>query len=146
MRETLKLKSREDKNKGGRVKRVPMNGLERDLLSVEGKNPDYKYRWIYDKDGTGTRLVRAETAGYEFAAPVSHMVGDSTVYKTSDGGSVIRIPGGKGNYQYLMRIRREWYDEDQKAKAQAIDENEASRHQPDSDGQYGKVTTETTLT
>jgi hypothetical protein len=44
-------------------------------------------------------------------------VGDDYVYNTADTGSLVRVPNGKQtDYLYLMRIPREWYEEDRKEK------------------------------
>jgi hypothetical protein len=38
-----------------------------------------------------------------------------------------------------MKIPKEWYDEDQAAKAARIDEAERSIKKPDIDGSYGEI-------
>lgn len=54
-------------------------------------------------------------------------------------GSVAEMPVGNGVNGVLMKIPKEWYDEDQAAKAARIDEAERSIKKPDIDGSYGEI-------
>lgn len=96
-------------------------GGYRNKLTVLGQNPDYNYRWVADIEENGVALIEAQQNGYTYARADEHKVGDNFVYKPEDGGSsVIRIPAGKGGgFLYLMRIRKDWYDEYQEEKRKA---------------------------
>jgi len=124
-----------------RPPRVPVSG-NRDILTVTGKDPDYVYRWVIDSDERGQRILKFLGAWYEFVRSDdgNHVVGQDAVYKSENVGSIIRVPAGSGKYQYLMRIRKEYYDADQKSKQDEIRDREKAITRTDSDnGQYGKI-------
>lgn len=87
--------------------------------------PGYVLRVIND-NGLDTRVQDALAAGY---APVTEaeLLGISEVQTDGDVGrasplsSSVRRPVGKGVTGILMKIKKEWYDEDQ-AKKQAKDD------------------------
>ena len=93
--------------------------------------------------------MRFERGGWTYARqddmPGGISVGEESVYKSKKNGSIIRFPSGEGLFSYLMKIKKEWYDEDQAAKAQAIDDVEQTiigTGRPDgeeNEGQYGSV-------
>lgn len=127
-----------------RPNRVPVSG-HRDILTVVGKDDDFVYRWVLDKQEDGSRIQRFALAGYDFVQSENVRVGQDSVYQTKNVGSIVRKPSGDGQYLYLMRIPKEWYQEDQDAKARVISEKEGSiareRNPEDKgdDGQYGSV-------
>lgn len=128
--------------------RVPVSGL-RDILTVYGKDPTKKYRFVQDKGDNGMRIQNFKRGGWEFTdASGGIKVGQESVYKSErTTGSIVRYPSGEGYYSYLMEINKEWYDEDQAAKAEAIDELEETisgkRSSDDNKlGQYGDVSIE----
>lgn len=108
--------------KGDRPTRVPVSG-HRDILTVHGKDPEYEYRWIHDVNEEGERIEKHLAAGYEFVtnSEISG-VGQRRVGNESGSGSIVRKPSGgysvlgEPTYLYLMRIHKEYYEEDQKAK------------------------------
>lgn len=119
-----------------RPKRVPM-GTYRDILSVLGKDPDYHYRWVSDVSHRGNRILRLQMAGYELATSEGLTVGEPMVFKTQEGGSIVRQPDGKsGNYLYLMRIPREFYEEDDERKQQEISNVEQQMYSEVEEGSY----------
>lgn len=126
--------------------RAPVGGY-RDKLTVHGQDPDYSYRWVLSSTEDSGRILQLLDRGYEFADSDSHSFGQSHVYKTEDGSSIIRVPAGKGDgYLYLMRIKKEWYEEDQREKAKEIkNEYEAvndyvnTENSEGDSGVYGKV-------
>ena len=68
------------------------------------------------------------------------VVGDARVSDASDLGSTKRVVSNDGTTSYLMKIKKEWYNEDQKAKAAQIDEVEKSmRSDAEQAGFYGKL-------
>ncbi len=118
----------------GRKKRSPVTG--RDILTVEGKDPNYIYRIVNDKD---SRVARMESRDYEVVVDESVTVGDSRTSGASQVGSAKSFPVGGGVTGVLMRIRRDWYEEDQKEKAKLVDEQEATMKQKALDGTYGTI-------
>jgi hypothetical protein len=101
-----------------RRERIPVSG-PRDILTVAEKDPNYVYRWVKDLPG---RIQRFRDAGYEI---VNHetQVGQRTVDSASRlGTAVTRLDGT--NTLVLMRIPKEWYDEDQTAKATVLNAQE----------------------
>ena len=105
-------------------KRVPINGF-RDKLSVEGCDPNYVYRWVLDSNEGGQRIMQCSAASYEFVTSDQGItVGQGSVYKSDNVGSIIRTPGGNGDFLYLMRIPKEFHDEDKLAKDKKINDIE----------------------
>lgn len=108
-----------------RKERIPF-GVQHSRLTVANPDPNYVYRWVND-DGRG-RIDRATAGGYEFVqADSDQKVGTGSADGNSDVGSrVSRIvgtqEGGAGMRAYLMRIKREWYEQDQKAKQALVDQ------------------------
>ena len=119
------------------------------ILEYDGKDPNYLYRWVNDKDD-GQRVQRFVDAGYvpvvkpNDKAAFDHRAGsDSQV-----GSSIIRSVGG-GTKGVLMMIRKDWYEEDQQAKQERLDAIEhkmAAPYNPNNEnvpnpetGMYGSV-------
>ena len=115
-----------------RPRRIPVSG-RRDILTVGNREPDFVYRWVKDYHETGGRIQQFIDAGYDFVKPEDHQIGETYVFRSEDvGGSITRRPDGKtGEYLYLMRINRDWYDEDQEAKQRMVDEQDARAFRPD---------------
>lgn len=136
------------KDKQNKPKRIPVSGI-RDIMTVLGKDENFSYRFVVDKMEKGARMMRFERGGWTYARqddmPGGIQVGDESVYKSKTEGSIIRFPSGEGLFSYLMKIRRDWFDADQAAKAEAIDAVELSiigTGRPDgeeNEGQYGSV-------
>lgn len=119
-------------------KRVSRKALfQRGPQAILGdKNPDYHYRFVND---TGSRIANFKAAGYELVAEEDLIVGDNRVSDPSDLGSGKRVVSNDGTTSYLMRIKKEWYDEDQAAKAEHIKETEQAMKQEASQGMYGGI-------
>jgi hypothetical protein len=110
-------------------------------LTVLGKSPDHEYYWAFDSDASGHNCLRFKLAGWEFCTNDEGLVvGDAFVYNTSTEGSVYRVPADKqGGYLFLMKIRKDWYDEDFKKAQKKIDDREKGLFNPNKgDGQYGR--------
>ena len=123
--------------------RVPITG-HRDPLQLEGTDPDFFYRWVKDTAETGSNILRHTQAGYSFVTDEEGLIiGESTVYKSDNVGTCIRVPAGSGEYLYLMKLPMEWRIEDDKAKAREVDATEEglreTLEQYKSDGGYGNV-------
>ena len=114
-----------------RPKRTPLGARNR--LTFDKQDPNFVYRVINDQDD---RLQKAQEAGYEFVVS-DEQLGDKRV---AEGGSVdsrVSKPVGNGVRGFLMRIPREYYEEDQSAKAERIDATEASMKPNAAKGEYG---------
>lgn len=123
-------------------RRVPMHGNFRDILTVTGTDPAYEYRWVSDVDERGSRIFKFNQAGWHFAPKDGLGIGEHSVYRSASLDSdIVRKPAGKdGRYLYLMRIEREYYEEDQAAKDQIVlDRKRDLLRQKDAPGFYGKI-------
>jgi hypothetical protein len=119
-------------------KRVARKSLfQRGPQSISGeKDPNYVYRFVND---TGSRVANFQSAGYELVQDDSLVVGDSRVFDPSDIGSAKKVTSNDGTTSYLMRIKKEWHDEDQKAKQEHINETERAMKQQATQGSdYGE--------
>jgi hypothetical protein len=121
-----------------RPTRTPVSG-PRDVLTVADKDPNYVYRWVNDTVG---RIDRYLAGGYEFVQQAGE-IGQKTVDRASRLGSVVTRSVGGTVTGVLMRIPREWYDEDQEAKQDQIDSLEDSMRQEAMQDRYGSLTIET---
>lgn len=125
-------------------KRVRVSG-HRDILTVENKNPDYHYRWVLDTTESGARIRRYLEGGYEFVTKENDgvTVAEDNVRNTEDLGTLFRVPAGPNSpdmYLYLMRIPREWREEDTDAEEKELRAREARVFRKDtSAGQYVDV-------
>jgi hypothetical protein len=124
-----------ESNKSARVARKPLT--QRGPQAIAGdKNPEFEYRFVND---TGSRIQNFKAAGYEFVTGDDLIVGDNRVSDATDLGSAKRVISNDGTTSYLMRIKKDWYEEDQASKAAAIKEQEAAMKQEASAGMYGKL-------
>ena len=130
----MKVNAQETK----RVRRTPVNGT-RSILGVQGKDPSYAYHIFKD---VGDNLEVRKGDGWEVVTDSSVTIGERRVnIPTKDGSAVTTIldksTGAKG---VLMRIRKDWYDEDQAAKQALVDETEAGiKRDAEDKGFYGKL-------
>jgi len=119
----------------GRVRRTPVG--VRNVLTVAGKDPAYEYRILND---TGDRVQQFLDAGYEIVKASDVRVGDKRVNKASAEGSVAQVSVGGGMKGMVVRIKREWYNEDQDAKIRNVAETEAATKQTAIKGSdYGEI-------
>ena len=124
-----------ESTKSARVARKPLT--QRGPQAIAGdKNPEFEYRFVND---TGSRIQNFKAAGYEFVTGDDLIVGDNRVSDATDLGSAKRVISNDGTTSYLMRIKKDWYEEDQASKAAAIKEQEAAMKQEASAGRYGKL-------
>lgn len=106
----------------------------RDKLTVYGKDPNFVYRWVRNDEG---RIQWFQERGYEVVTQDLE-VGQKTVDSGSKLGSAVTKFGGGSVTLVLMKIPKEWYDEDQAAKESEIAATEASmRNSDSSNGRYG---------
>lgn len=97
------------KSPSGRVKRTPL--VVRNRLSVKDRDANYHYRIVNDVDD---RVELFKEQGYEVVENTK--VGDKRVDNASSLGSASAISVGQGTRAVVMRIRKEWHEEDQATK------------------------------
>lgn len=119
-----------------RVARKPM--FQRGPQSIAGeKDPNFEYRFVND---TGSRVANFQAAGYELVQDADIVVGDSRVFDPSDLGSAKCVTSNDGTKSFLMRIKKEWHQEDQTAKLQQVNETEKAMKSDASRGSdYGSL-------
>jgi hypothetical protein len=123
---TTQRKGVEARNES-RPTRIPVSGEARNVLTITNADPNFVYRWVND---SVDRVSRFLTGGYEFVIDPHMEVGDGT--DPSDArsiGAAVSRQVGNGMVSYLMRIKREFYLEDQAAKAQSIQTTEQAMKQ-----------------
>jgi hypothetical protein len=105
-----------------RTRRTPINGT-RNRLNVRGKEDGYVYRIVNDIDD---RIQNFQEMGYEIVSDSDVSVGDKRVATPTAEGSPVKVSVGQGIQAYVMRQKQEYFDEDQKAKQEKVNELEAS--------------------
>jgi hypothetical protein len=108
----------------------------RNVLTVSGKEPGYVYRFVNDM---GDRVALMEQSGYEIVNSKGITIGDSRLSTPSNQGSAVVASVGLGDKAVLMRIREDWYAEDQAAKAAHVKATEDATREKALDGNYGKL-------
>ena len=96
-----------------RKERVPF-GQARTKLSVSYSIPGHHMHWVNDTPG---RVLEAEQAGYEFVRGNEIGARDDELVKRIVGSAEDHTP----LYAFLMKIKQEWYEEDQKKGQQVVD-------------------------
>lgn len=121
--------------KAQRTQRTPL--ANRSVLGIKGKEPGYVYRIVND---TGDRVASFQEQGYEIVTDSSITIGDRRVGKASADGSPVQVAVGNGIDGYLMRIKEEYYKEDQSYKEQKLSELEQSMRKEAKDiSDYGNL-------
>jgi len=118
----------------GRPQRIPVG--TRNILNVLGKDPNYEYRFIND---SGDRVAEFLDAGYEIESADSVRVGDKRAGTASPEGSVGQYSVGQGQKAFLVKIKKEWYQEDQAKKQEKVAAQEQATKDKALDGTYGKL-------
>lgn len=105
-----------------RPQRAPLG--KRDRLAIKNKEDGFTYRIVNDVDDRVEQLMER---GYEVCSKEQvGAIGNKRVDNTSSVGSAAHFSVGQGTKAVVMRIPKEWYDEDQRAKAAEIDAVEAT--------------------
>lgn len=117
----------------GRPTRTPVG--QRNILTVKGKDPNFHYRIVNDLDD---RVAQFLEAGYELVEDTVE-VGDKRVNAASALGSKKNISVGQGTKAHVMRIKKEWYDEDEANKLRQVAEIERATKAKALDGTYGEL-------
>ncbi len=131
--------SRATEKSSSRPRRANVNGV-RNVLTVSGKEPGYQYRVVND---TGDRIAQMQEIGYEIVQDQNISVGDRRIANPTKEGTPIKVSVGGGDTAYVMRIKKEWFDEDQARKAEYVDNLEkGTLREAREKADYGKVTVE----
>jgi hypothetical protein len=118
----------------GRVKRTPIT--TRNVLTVEGKDPEYHYRIVNDD---GNRVQMFINAGYEIESAANIQVGDKRVGQATPEGTKAQVVVGQNQKAFVMKIHKDYFEEDQAAKQDKVTSLESSTKQKALDGTYGKL-------
>lgn len=119
-----------------RTRRTPINGT-RNRLNVRGQEEGYVYRIVNDIDD---RIQSLQEMGYEIVTDKGVTVGDKRIANPTQEGSPIKVSVGQGIQAYVMRQKKEFFDEDQASKAERVNELENSMKRDAKDaGFYGKL-------
>ena len=106
------------------------------IVALREKDPNFQYRFVND---IGSRIHQMKEAGYEFVTDDDMVVGEARVSDPTSQGSAKRVVSKDGTVSFLMRQKKEWFDEDQKAKQDRVDELEQSMKNEASQGMYGSI-------
>lgn len=117
----------------GRVQRTPIG--TRNILTVKNKDPNYVYRIVNDVDD---RIQQFKDAGYELVES-DVAVGDKRVNSATSPGSIKEVSVGQGTKAFVMRIKREWNEEDQLRKQQLVAAQEQATKEKALNGTYGEL-------
>lgn len=98
-----------------RMKRVPI-GTRRNLTTAEDLDPNYEHRWVRDKDA---RLQTFLDAGYEFVDAGTS--GEGGIRPSNTDSRTTAPSKDSADKLYLMRIPKDYFEEDQRAKQERID-------------------------
>ena len=123
------------KEPSGRPTRTPVG--RRNILSVKGKEAGYEYRIVNDEYD---RIDSFKEAGWEVVTNTAVSVGDKRVGNANTPGTAAQVSVGQGTKGVVMRIKKEWYDEDQAAKrAQAYEAEASTRRDARNGADYGDI-------
>lgn len=103
--------------KSEKRQRIPF-GAHRKKLHVTDEIKGFVLRWVNDRDG---RIQRALDGGYEFVEPseVPRLGQGALHQENSDINSKVSKVVSRSDppmRAYLMKIKKAWYDEDQRTK------------------------------
>jgi hypothetical protein len=108
---------------GGRRRRRIADG-GRDVLGFSGqRDPNFQYRIVNDSENRVNEMLER---GYEIVQDGGQTLGEGEVGKASTLGSQVRrvVNKSNGTQGVLMRIRKDWYAEDQADKARIVNQSE----------------------
>lgn len=103
-------------------KRIPI-GADRNVLFVDGGDPNKKYAWINESN-----VMQMKASGYEHVPLGAVTVADNTRYG-SQYGDVISKGVGAGVVAYLMCIDKGLYEQDMALLDMKADEQESGIYQ-----------------
>lgn len=118
----------------GRVRRSPLTNKGK--LSVSRKDPAFEYRYVNDEgDNVSDKIER----GWEPVLKSETAIGDRRVDQPAAEGSYAQVTVGQGRKAVLMKIKKEWYEEDQAIKQGDIDSKERQMLSTAAQDGYGRI-------
>lgn len=117
-----------------RVRRTPIG--QRNILTITGKEPGYEYRVVND---TGDRIQEFLDNGWELVKASSVRIGDKRLDGAKADGTNAQARLGKGETGFVLRIKEEYYQEDQAAKQAYVAKTEDTMKGEAQNGTYGKL-------
>jgi|SRR5579859_6045142 len=135
-RRNANIKSTDSEATSVRPQRVSV-GL-RPKLSLIGKDPNFEYRWVNDTPG---RIAMFKHSGWETVTNSEVDTGNFRAEEASEMGSLAYaiVDGGTGLKAYVMKIRKEWYEQFMDEHEAEVASAEAGLRPNTSDGEYGGV-------
>ena len=135
MTETTLPKVDQPRVKRNKKERIPVNGNTKNILTVSNRDSDYKYRWVLNDPD---RVAKFKEAWYEVVERTDDLrVGDRKVDTSAGTSSIVETRAGMGRKYVLMRLPKELWEEDQRAKQKQVDDSEAEMQREAKQGRYG---------
>lgn len=135
-RRNANIEDKEAETPSARPTRIPV-GM-RPKMAVIGKLSNYVYRFVNDTPG---RIDMFKQGGWELCTNDEVDVGNFTAEQSHGEGSLACViaDGGTGMKAYVMKIKKEWYDEDQLNSEEQNRLAEETLRPNYNDGEYGKL-------
>lgn len=114
----------EGPTKQAKQRRRPLGKRNRLFVDDSLKEPGFEYRVVTD-DEPSQRIRMFQEAGWELVKDTRISLVDDNVAIPQSTGANVSVPVGNSRTGYLMRIKEEYYNEDQLAKQNEIDKREA---------------------
>lgn len=122
----MTLQSRETKSRENQVRIPP--GQPRLKLKVKGLKKNERGYWA-----TPAQFEELIDGGYQLVVKDGIAVGTDNEGNTDLGSLVSQSAGSDGSRLYLMKIRKDWYEENQAVKQRQITKNEGEMLNPPQD-------------
>lgn len=117
--------------------RTPVADSLRSRMGVKGKDPNYEYRWVNDTPG---RIDSYKEAEWEVVTDDNIVVGERRINAPSQQGTPKTVAAGQGITAVLMKIKKEYYDEDQAAKHAKVHQLTQNKlDEAKNSGDYGTI-------
>jgi hypothetical protein len=135
-RRNANTEDKEVETPSARPVRIPVG--QRPKLAVVGKDPRYVYRWVNDYTG---RINDFKLGGWELCTNDEVDVGNFRAEEASAVGSLAStvVDATMGTRAYVMKILKEWFDEDQQRWEAENAANEETLGPNTRDGEYGSI-------
>lgn len=120
------------------ARRTPVGGPRNVLKMNKNPDPNSVFRVVND---VGDRVEAMKEMGYEVVTDPTIRIGDRRAGKVGSVGTPIEVSVGQGTKAVLMKQRKDYYEEDQKAKQEQVNSDESSMYQRarKEDSDYGKL-------
>jgi len=113
-------------------------GDTRDTMSVQGKDPDFEYRIVNDERG---RVERMKEAGYVVVEDEGIVLNAGEAPTQPGSAHTLTVDRKHGTKGILMKISKEFVEEDKKSRAAQIKRTEDAmfKKERETDGRYGTL-------